>query len=80
MCVGYPYLKFLFLIMIFLLQFTEYVNCYYCADSDKIVLTGRKEVSFLGNLCAFQFWQRVFKVLYLLNWLRFHPSELVLKL
>ncbi|KAH1073980.1 hypothetical protein J1N35_026308 [Gossypium stocksii] len=41
--------------------FTEYVNCYFSADSDKIVLTGRKEVAFLGNLCAFQFWQRVFK-------------------
>ncbi|XP_039051619.1 DExH-box ATP-dependent RNA helicase DExH8 [Hibiscus syriacus] len=37
--------------------FTEYINCYFC----KIVLTGRKEVSFLGNLCAYQFWQRVFK-------------------
>ncbi|MBA0620836.1 hypothetical protein Godav_006508 [Gossypium davidsonii] len=41
--------------------FTEYINCYFSADSDKIVLTGRKEVAFLGNLCAFQFWQRVFK-------------------
>ncbi|KAK8570233.1 hypothetical protein V6N13_002928 [Hibiscus sabdariffa] len=41
--------------------FTEYINCYFCGDSDKIVLTGRKEVTFLGNLCAYQFWQRVFK-------------------
>ncbi|OMO81923.1 Zinc finger, CCCH-type [Corchorus olitorius] len=41
--------------------FTEYINCYFSGDSDKIVLTGRKEVEFLGNLCAFQFWQRVFK-------------------
>ncbi|XP_021281215.1 DExH-box ATP-dependent RNA helicase DExH8 isoform X2 [Herrania umbratica] len=41
--------------------FTEYINCYFCGDSDNIVLTGRKEVVFLGNLCAFQFWQRVFK-------------------
>lgn len=24
---------------------------------------GKKETAFMGNLCAFQFWQRVFKVL-----------------
>ncbi|WRX10709.1 Helicase [Theobroma cacao] len=41
--------------------FTEHINCYFCEDSDNIVLTGRKEVVLLGNLCAFQFWQRVFK-------------------
>ncbi|XVF32773.1 hypothetical protein REPUB_Repub17cG0111500 [Reevesia pubescens] len=41
--------------------FTEYLNCYYCGDSGNIVLTSQREVAFLGNLCAFQFWQRVFK-------------------
>ncbi|KAK8570229.1 hypothetical protein V6N13_002924 [Hibiscus sabdariffa] len=30
-------------ICIFLLQFAEYINCFFCGDSDKIVLTGRKE-------------------------------------
>lgn len=41
--------------------FTEYISYYFGGDNDNIVLTGRKEVTFLGNLCAFQFWQRVFK-------------------
>lgn len=43
------------------LLFSEYYNSYYSGDSKKTGLTGKKEVSFMGNLSAFQFWQRVFK-------------------
>ncbi|GLU16850.1 hypothetical protein SLE2022_332590 [Rubroshorea leprosula] len=43
------------------LLFTEYVNHYFSGDGNNTALTGRKEVQFMGNLCAFQFWQRVFK-------------------
>ncbi|XP_059438582.1 DExH-box ATP-dependent RNA helicase DExH8 [Corylus avellana] len=38
----------------------EYIDCYFCGDNNT-VLTGRKEVKLMGNLRAFQFWQRVFK-------------------
>jgi len=31
-------------------------------DEENPSLTGRKEVVFLANLCAYQFWQRIFKV------------------
>ncbi|GKU86845.1 hypothetical protein SLEP1_g1320 [Rubroshorea leprosula] len=41
--------------------FTEYVNHYFSGDSNNTVLNGRREVQLIGNLCAFQFWQRVFK-------------------
>lgn len=41
--------------------FTEYLSHYFSGDSNNKILTGRKEVQFMGNLCAFQFWQRVFK-------------------
>ncbi|XP_041017233.1 DExH-box ATP-dependent RNA helicase DExH8 [Juglans microcarpa x Juglans regia] len=41
--------------------FTEYLDCYFGGESYDKVLPGRKEVIFMGNLCAFQFWQRVFK-------------------
>ncbi|XVE77617.1 hypothetical protein DITRI_Ditri13aG0077600 [Diplodiscus trichospermus] len=65
--------------------FTEYINSYYCGDSDNIVLTGRKEISFLANLCAFQFWQLVFKDKHRLEHLKrllkmeeIEPSTLVL--
>lgn len=43
-------------------QFTEYLDCYFGGESYDKVLPGRKEVTFMGNLCAYQFWQRVFKV------------------
>ncbi|XP_022757974.1 DExH-box ATP-dependent RNA helicase DExH8 isoform X2 [Durio zibethinus] len=65
--------------------FTEYKNCYFCGDSDNIVLTGRKEIAFLANLCAFQFWQRVFKDKHrlehlkrLLNFEEMEPATLML--
>ncbi|XP_031261633.1 DExH-box ATP-dependent RNA helicase DExH8 [Pistacia vera] len=41
--------------------FTEYTSCYFGGDGNNKVLTGRKEVLLMGNLCALQFWQRVFK-------------------
>ncbi|GMH20442.1 hypothetical protein Nepgr_022283 [Nepenthes gracilis] len=41
--------------------FTEYTDSYYVADGDNAFLTGKKEVAFMANLCAYQFWQRVFK-------------------
>ncbi|XP_042061602.1 DExH-box ATP-dependent RNA helicase DExH8-like isoform X3 [Salvia splendens] len=51
-------------------QFAEYANNYYSGNS-KITSLGRKEVSYMGNFCAFQFWQRMlkdkFRVKYLMN-------------
>ncbi|KAL6978391.1 RNA helicase [Sarracenia purpurea var. burkii] len=47
----------------------KYTDCYYSGDNN-MTLTGRKEVEFLANLCAFQFWQRVFKDGIRLNWLK----------
>ncbi|KAF8387857.1 hypothetical protein HHK36_026519 [Tetracentron sinense] len=41
--------------------FTEYIDSYFGGDRDSTVFTGRKEMVYMGNLCAFQFWQRVFK-------------------
>ncbi|XP_062088770.1 DExH-box ATP-dependent RNA helicase DExH8 isoform X2 [Humulus lupulus] len=40
---------------------TEYMDCYFAEDSGNTGLTGKKEILLMGNLCAFQFWQRVFK-------------------
>ncbi|GMH06910.1 hypothetical protein Nepgr_008750 [Nepenthes gracilis] len=39
----------------------EYTDSYYAADSDNAFLTGKKEVACRANLCAYQFWQRLFK-------------------
>ncbi|GMY16920.1 DExH-box ATP-dependent RNA helicase DExH8 [Fagus crenata] len=41
--------------------FSEYTNCYFSGDGNDDVLIGRKEMILMANLCAFQFWQRVFK-------------------
>ncbi|KAK6940982.1 Helicase, C-terminal, partial [Dillenia turbinata] len=41
--------------------FAEYTDCYFSEDGKKPVLAGKRELLFMGNLCAFQFWQRVFK-------------------
>ncbi|KAJ9171817.1 hypothetical protein P3X46_015130 [Hevea brasiliensis] len=41
--------------------FTEYTFCYFGGDCNNIVKLGRKEMVLIGNLCAYQFWQRVFK-------------------
>ncbi|KAF5937318.1 hypothetical protein HYC85_024824 [Camellia sinensis] len=41
--------------------YAEYTDCYYSGDDKSTALTGRKEMVFVANLCAFQFWQRVYK-------------------
>lgn len=41
--------------------FAEYTGCYFGGDGNNRLLTGRKEMLIMGNLCAFQFWQHVFK-------------------
>ncbi|XP_010545017.1 PREDICTED: DExH-box ATP-dependent RNA helicase DExH8 [Tarenaya hassleriana] len=41
--------------------FMWYVHCYFGGDSSKTISGGRREHVLLANLCAFQFWQRVFK-------------------
>ncbi|KAH9730442.1 DExH-box ATP-dependent RNA helicase DExH8 [Citrus sinensis] len=41
--------------------FAEYTGCYFGGDGNTRLLTGRKEMVIMGNLCAFQFWQHVFK-------------------
>ncbi|GAV66945.1 DEAD domain-containing protein/Helicase_C domain-containing protein [Cephalotus follicularis] len=41
--------------------FAEYTDSYFGGDGNNSVLTGRKEVVLMANLCALQFWQRVFK-------------------
>ncbi|CAK9175327.1 unnamed protein product [Ilex paraguariensis] len=41
--------------------FAEYTDSYYSGDSTTTGLTGRKELLFMGNFCAYHFWQRVFK-------------------
>ncbi|KAG2241988.1 hypothetical protein Bca52824_096167 [Brassica carinata] len=42
-------------------RFLEYVDHYFCGESSKTISGGRREVVLMANLCAFQFWQRVFK-------------------
>ncbi|CAL5437258.1 unnamed protein product [Camellia sinensis] len=44
-----------------ILRMQSTLNCYYSGDDKSTALTGRKEMVFLANLCAFQFWQRVYK-------------------
>lgn len=39
----------------------EYTDCYYDVDVNNPALAGRKELLCMGNFCAYQFWQRVFK-------------------
>ncbi|KAH6823976.1 zinc finger helicase family protein [Perilla frutescens var. hirtella] len=41
-------------------QVMEYTDNYYSGNSKNTGL-GRKEASYMGNFCAFQFWQRVLK-------------------
>lgn len=38
--------------------FAKYIECFY---GEKTILNARKEREFMGNYCAFQFWQHVFK-------------------
>ncbi|XP_020538355.1 DExH-box ATP-dependent RNA helicase DExH8 isoform X2 [Jatropha curcas] len=41
--------------------FTQYACRYFGGDCNNIVKIGRKEMILIGNLNAYQFWQRVFK-------------------
>ncbi|KAL0928671.1 hypothetical protein M5K25_000581 [Dendrobium thyrsiflorum] len=40
---------------------TQYVNNYFGGKNSAFLLNGKKELLFVANLCAYQFWQRVFK-------------------
>ncbi|KAI0530916.1 hypothetical protein KFK09_000464 [Dendrobium nobile] len=40
---------------------TQYVNSYFGGKNSAFLLNGKKELLFMANLCAYQFWQRVFK-------------------
>lgn len=46
----------------FIIQCSEYADSYFNGDDYITGITGKKETAFMGNLCAYQFWQRVFKV------------------
>ncbi|CAI9105432.1 OLC1v1004355C4 [Oldenlandia corymbosa var. corymbosa] len=48
----------------------EYTSNFYAGDSRITGLTGKKEVFHMGNFCAFQFWQLVFKDKYRLEKLK----------
>ncbi|XP_071718956.1 DExH-box ATP-dependent RNA helicase DExH8-like [Rutidosis leptorrhynchoides] len=41
--------------------FTKFIDNYYNQDGKLAGLMGRKEVIFMANFCAFQFWQRTFQ-------------------
>ncbi|KAJ1402353.1 Zinc finger, CCCH-type [Sesbania bispinosa] len=47
--------------------FAKYVDYYY---GDQTILTGRKEKEFMGNYCAFEFWQHIFMDKYRLEHLK----------
>ncbi|VFQ78639.1 unnamed protein product [Cuscuta campestris] len=47
--------------------FMEYIDNYFTVNAKTTGLTGRKEVICMGNLCAFLFWQCVFKDKYRLE-------------
>lgn len=47
--------------------FAKYIDCYY---GDRTILAGRKEMEFMANFCAFQFWQHIFKDKYRLEHLK----------
>ncbi|EXC10294.1 Zinc finger CCCH domain-containing protein 31 [Morus notabilis] len=40
---------------------TLYTDCYFREDVGDTGLNGRREIQLMANVCAFQFWQRVFK-------------------
>lgn len=48
----------------------EYTSNFYTGDSESPGSIGKKEMLYIGNLCAFQFWQRVFKDKYRLEQLK----------
>ncbi|KAK3407422.1 hypothetical protein EUGRSUZ_K03477 [Eucalyptus grandis] len=39
--------------------FRRYINCYFSGDTNPPI--GQKEAMLMANLCAFKFWQRIFK-------------------
>lgn len=45
-----------------MLQCAQYLDNYFDGIGGVLQL-GKKEAAFIGNLCAFQFWQRIFKVI-----------------
>ncbi|WJX19938.1 RNA helicase [Trifolium repens] len=47
--------------------FAKYIDYYY---GDRTILPGRKEMEFMANFCAFQFWQHIFKDEYRLEHLK----------
>ncbi|KAL5996141.1 hypothetical protein ACLOJK_026214 [Asimina triloba] len=47
-----------YICLFFVTQYAEYLDKYY---EGKTVAVSRKGVEIIGNLCAFQFWQRAFK-------------------
>ncbi|GAU43768.1 hypothetical protein TSUD_36620, partial [Trifolium subterraneum] len=47
--------------------FAKYIDYYY---GDRTILAGRKEMEFMANFCAFQFWQHIFKDEYRLEHLK----------
>lgn len=47
--------------------FAKYNDFYY---SDRTILAGQKEMEFMDNFCAFQFWQHIFKNKYQLEHLK----------
>ncbi|XAR61337.1 RNA helicase [Bertholletia excelsa] len=41
--------------------FAEYTDCYYSGDNKDTAIVGKKEMIFMANLCAFQFWERFYR-------------------
>lgn len=44
------------------LQFSKFTDHYYNQDGKLTGLMGGREVIYMANFCAFQFWQHTFKV------------------
>lgn len=44
------------------LQYAEYIKSYFDGESIDIIPLGFKEMALMGNLHAFHFWERVYKV------------------
>ncbi|RYR71683.1 hypothetical protein Ahy_A02g005905 isoform A [Arachis hypogaea] len=47
--------------------FAKYIASYF---TDRTILAGRKEMEFMANFCAFEFWQHLFRDKYRLNHLK----------
>lgn len=48
----------------YLIQYAEYIKNYFDGESIDTIKLGFKEMALLGNLHAFHFWERVYKVLF----------------